>query len=271
MAADGKTPPTHPQGGGGNIDRQTHRHTYINQYKHIVIPIHGCICVTYPPFGWGDVSPLWVGGWGGTRGGWIIYYTNDVSLHVCKVCRHHLFAWRRSLLPYQGCNLLCTLFADFILPRTSIMRISRWLHAKHCKLPAHPTDNLGAHLDRNMPQAKNCRSTVVSAVSTAESLAAKTRKRCRNQRQRLPRILLKAKPSLLIRAVRRTTRPLGETDEAMVKRSKEVHSRKLTWQWKITIFKNRRYIFKWSIFHCHLRFREGNFLPALVRSNPLTP
>ena len=40
-------------------DRQTHRHTYINQYKHIVIPIHGCICVTYPPFG---------GGWGGTRG-----------------------------------------------------------------------------------------------------------------------------------------------------------------------------------------------------------
>ena len=42
-------------------DRQTHRHTYINQYKHIVIPIHGCICVTYPPFG------------GGTRGGWIIY------------------------------------------------------------------------------------------------------------------------------------------------------------------------------------------------------
>ena len=39
-------------------DRRTHRHTYINQYKHIVIPIHGCICVTYPPFG----------GWGGTRG-----------------------------------------------------------------------------------------------------------------------------------------------------------------------------------------------------------
>ena len=46
-------------------DRQTHRHTYINQYKHIVIPIHGCICVTYPPFGGG--------GGGGTRGGWIIY------------------------------------------------------------------------------------------------------------------------------------------------------------------------------------------------------
>ena len=41
-------------------DRQTHRHTYINQYKHIVIPIHGCICVTYPPFG---------GGGGGEPGG----------------------------------------------------------------------------------------------------------------------------------------------------------------------------------------------------------
>ena len=41
-------------------DRQTHRHTYINQYKHLVIPIHGCICVTYPPFG---------GGVGGNQGG----------------------------------------------------------------------------------------------------------------------------------------------------------------------------------------------------------
>ena len=91
MAADGKTPPTHPQGGGAGTlcvhvvslcadtktmtcrpcwdtriltyqktDRQTHRHTYINQYKHIVIPIHGCICVTYPPFG---------GGVGGNQGG----------------------------------------------------------------------------------------------------------------------------------------------------------------------------------------------------------
>ena len=87
MAADGKTPPNPPTGGGGgNImctcsifvcrhknndmstllghahtyiptdrqtDRQTHRHTYINQYKHIVIPIHGCVCVSYPPFGGG--------------------------------------------------------------------------------------------------------------------------------------------------------------------------------------------------------------------------
>ena len=90
MAADGKTPqPTH-RGGAETLcvhvvslcadtktmtcrpcwdtyiltyqqkERQTHRHTYINQYKHIVIPIHGCICVTYPPFG---------GGGGGEPGG----------------------------------------------------------------------------------------------------------------------------------------------------------------------------------------------------------
>ena len=38
-------------------DRQTHRHTYINQYKHIVIPIHGCVCVSYPPFGGGGGEP----------------------------------------------------------------------------------------------------------------------------------------------------------------------------------------------------------------------
>ena len=44
-------------------DRQTHRHTYINQYKHIVIPIHGCICVTYPPFG----------GVGGNQGGCFLF------------------------------------------------------------------------------------------------------------------------------------------------------------------------------------------------------
>ena len=71
-------------------DRQTHRHTYINQYKHIVIPIHGCICVTYPPFGGG--------GWGGTRGGWIIYIYIylfiSISIHMdifkCVPVFHHL-------------------------------------------------------------------------------------------------------------------------------------------------------------------------------------
>ena len=53
-------------------DRQTHRHTYINQYKDIVIPIHGCICVTYPPFG---------GGGGGEPGGAGSY----IYIYVC-VC-----------------------------------------------------------------------------------------------------------------------------------------------------------------------------------------
>ena len=37
----------------------------------------------------------------------------------------------------------------------------------------------------------------------------------------------------------------------------KVPSSKLTWQWKITIF-NREYIFKWSIFHCHVSLPEGS-------------
>ena len=46
---------------------------------------------------------------------------------------------------------------------------------------------------------------------------------------------------------------------AMVRRvvlSRRVHSGKLTWQWKITIF-NKEYIFNWSIFHCHISLPEG--------------
>ena len=54
-------------------DRQTHRHTYINQYKHIVIPIDGCICVTYPPFG---------GGGGGEPGGPGSYMYIHIYIHV---------------------------------------------------------------------------------------------------------------------------------------------------------------------------------------------
>ena len=61
-------------------DRQTHRHTYINQYKHIVIPIHGCTqayihqsiqtySYTYTWLHMCDVSPLWGGGGGGEPGG----------------------------------------------------------------------------------------------------------------------------------------------------------------------------------------------------------
>ena len=97
MAADGKTPPTHPQGGGGNImctcsifvcrhknndmstllgrvhtyiptDRQTDTQAYIHKsiqtYSYTYTWLHMC-----------DVSPLWGGGWGGTRGGWIMYIT----------------------------------------------------------------------------------------------------------------------------------------------------------------------------------------------------
>ena len=39
-----------------------------------------------------------------------------------------------------------------------------------------------------------------------------------------------------------------------VKDQNEHLLRKLTWQWKITRF-NRRYIFKWLSFHCHVSFR----------------
>ena len=36
-----------------------------------------------------------------------------------------------------------------------------------------------------------------------------------------------------------------------------LHSWKLTWHWQIPIF-NRKYIFKWWMFSCHVSFREGN-------------
>ena len=41
---------------------------------------------------------------------------------------------------------------------------------------------------------------------------------------------------------------------------KDLHPWKLTWHWKITIF-NRKYIFKWWIFHCHVRFRKVFSIP----------
>ena len=37
-------------------------------------------------------------------------------------------------------------------------------------------------------------------------------------------------------------------------RTMELHPRKLTWQWKITIL-NRKYNFKWLFFYCHMSFR----------------
>ena len=60
-------------------DRQTHRHTYINQYKHIVIPIHGCICVTYPPFGGG-----------GNQGGLDHIYIIDLYVYIVDIFIHML-------------------------------------------------------------------------------------------------------------------------------------------------------------------------------------
>ena len=57
-------------------DRQTHRHRYINQYKHIVIPIHGCICVTYPPFGGGG------GGEPGGAGSYILTHMYKAHTHT---------------------------------------------------------------------------------------------------------------------------------------------------------------------------------------------
>ena len=38
-----------------------------------------------------------------------------------------------------------------------------------------------------------------------------------------------------------------------------IHPWKLTWHWKIPIF-NRKYIFKWWVFHCHVSFRGGRFV-----------
>ena len=51
-------------------DRQTDTQAYIHKsiqtYSYTYTWLHMC-----------DVSPLWGGGWGGTRGGWIIYSTSD--------------------------------------------------------------------------------------------------------------------------------------------------------------------------------------------------
>ena len=40
-------------------------------------------------------------------------------------------------------------------------------------------------------------------------------------------------------------------------KNKNIHSGKLTWRCNIHIF-NRKYIFKWSIFHCHVSLPEGS-------------
>ena len=120
MAADGKTPPTHPQGGGGNImctcsifvcrhknnDMSTllgHVHTYIptdrqtdtQAYIHKSIQTYS---YTYTWLHMCDVSPLWGGGWGGTRGGWIIY-----SYHIEQTflsTKLHIFL--KTLLTFEN-------------------------------------------------------------------------------------------------------------------------------------------------------------------------
>ena len=81
LCADTKTMTCRPCWG-------TYIHTYkqtINQYKHIVIPIHGCICVTYPPFGGGG------GGVGGNQGGLDNIY---ISWHLITL--HFLLQWKSS-------------------------------------------------------------------------------------------------------------------------------------------------------------------------------
>ena len=47
-----------------------------------------------------------------------------------------------------------------------------------------------------------------------------------------------------------------ETSGGQQKQQFNYPPRKLTCHWKIPIF-NRKYIFKWWIFHCHVSFRRG--------------
>ena len=44
---------------------------------------------------------------------------------------------------------------------------------------------------------------------------------------------------------------------------KRVPSSKLTWQWKFT-FSNRKYTFKWWMFHCYVSLPEGNLTSLLL-------
>ena len=43
------------------------------------------------------------------------------------------------------------------------------------------------------------------------------------------------------------------------------HPWKLIWRWKISFF-NRKYIFKWWIFHCHISFWGGNIFVAQTQA-----
>jgi len=45
--------------------------------------------------------------------------------------------------------------------------------------------------------------------------------------------------------------------------TKDIPSLKLTWHWNFT-FSNRKYIFKWWIFHCYVSLLEGIFFDFQV-------
>ena len=245
-------------------DRQTHRHTYINQYKHIVIPIHGCICVTYPPFGWGG---------GGEPGGAGSYIIQMMCLFMFAKFADITFSLGAEVCSPTRDAICCAPYSpiSFYLVRVS------WGSRDGC-----------------MPSTANCPHIpliIWEHILTEICLRLKTVgqplfRPCPRLKVLLPRHVNDAEtrgkdcPGYCWKQSRHCWFvPWGGRQDLLAKRMKPwsngqkryVHSRKLTWQWKITIFKNRRYIFKWSIFHCHLRFREGKFLPALVRSNPLTP
>ena len=117
--------PTH-RGGGGNImctcsifvcrhknnDMSTllgHVHTYIptdrrtdtQAYIHKSIQTYS---YTYTWLHMCDVSPLWGGGWGGTRGGWIIYISPDLDREVqCVLSGRVLRLWKECQT-YFGFN-----------------------------------------------------------------------------------------------------------------------------------------------------------------------
>ena len=50
--------------------------------------------------------------------------------------------------------------------------------------------------------------------------------------------------------------PPGPQDASQSVTNEGLHHWKLTWHWKIPIF-NRKYIFKWWMFHCHVSFLGG--------------
>ena len=89
-------------------DRQTDTQAYIHKsiqtYSYTYTWLHMC-----------DVSPLWGGGWGGTRGGWIIYmflscelFASNASLNFARSCLKNIktheilrFSQSRGSFPFE--------------------------------------------------------------------------------------------------------------------------------------------------------------------------